>query len=57
MDDWELITSTYPDINSLTSELPQWQNDLIDLRLDAIAANPTRLKPIEELFDPLNKAD
>ena len=57
MDDWDLIKSTYPDINNLTSELPQWQKDLIDLRLDAIAANPKRIKPIEELFDQLNKAD
>ena len=57
IEDWDLIKSTYPDINNLTSELPPWQKDLIDLRLEAIAANPTRLKPIEELFDQLNKAD
>ena len=28
MEDWNLIKSTYPGINDLSSELPQWQKDL-----------------------------
>lgn len=57
MEDWNLIKSTYPDIDNLSKELPQWQKDLIDARLDAIAGNPKRLKPIEDLFYELNKED
>ena len=38
------------DEDNLETELPQWQKDIIDERLDAIAKNPQRLKPIEFLF-------
>ena len=48
--EWTLIKSIYPDINNIETELPQWQKDIIDERLDAIAKNPQRLKPIESLF-------
>ena len=48
--EWALIKSIYPDINNIETELPQWQKDIIDERLDAIAKNPQRLKPIESLF-------
>jgi hypothetical protein len=37
--------------------LPEWQIQLIDERLEAIAQNPDRLKPIEELFSELDKED
>ncbi len=55
MEEWNLIESTYPDINNLSKELPQWQKDIIDTRLDAIAKDPQRLKPIENLFEATNK--
>ncbi len=55
MEEWNLIESTYPDINNLSKELPQWQKDIIDTRLDAIAKDPQRLKPIENLFEAMNK--
>lgn len=55
MEDWNLIESTYPDINNLSKEIPQWQKDIIDTRLDAIAKDPQRLKPIEKLFEVMHK--
>jgi hypothetical protein len=55
MEDWNLIESTYPDINNLSIELPEWQKEIIDVRLAAIAKNPERLKPIEKLFEIMNK--
>ncbi len=55
MEDWNLIESTYPDINNLSKKLPQWQKDIIDTRLDAIAKDPQRLKPIENLFEAMSK--
>ena len=57
MDDWNLIKSAYPGIHDLSSELPQWQKDLIDTRLAAIHSNPERIKPIDGLFNALNKED
>jgi hypothetical protein len=55
MEDWTLIKNNYPDIEDLEQDLPQWQKDLIDNRLDAIAKNPERLKPIEGLFEELKR--
>jgi hypothetical protein len=55
MEDWNLIKNNYPDIENLEQDLPQWEKDLIDSRLEAIAKNPERLKPIESLFEELKR--
>lgn len=55
MEDWTLIKNNYPDIETLEQELPQWEKKLIDSRLEAIAKNPERLKPIESLFEELKR--
>ncbi|MCF2447569.1 addiction module component CHP02574 family protein [Dyadobacter sp. CY345] len=55
IDDWTLIKSVYPDIETLNQELPKWQKEIIDLRLDKIEKNPGSLKPIEDLFKELDK--
>ena len=55
MDDWTLIKSNYPDIENLDNKVPQWEKDLIDDRLDAISNNPELLKPMQELFDELQR--
>lgn len=55
MEDWTLIKNSYPDIENLEKELPQWEKDLIDRRLETIAKNPERLKPIESLLEELKR--
>jgi hypothetical protein len=55
IEDWTLIKNNYPDIESVGNDLPQWEKDLIDNRLNIIKANPTRLRPINELFEELNR--
>lgn len=55
MEDWELIKANYPDIENLEHNLPQWEKDLIDDRLDTIAKNPERLKPGNELLKELKR--
>ncbi len=55
IEDWTLIKNNYPDIETLEQELPQWEKDLIDSRLDAIAKNPERLQSIESLFAELKR--
>jgi hypothetical protein len=55
IEDWTLIKNNYPDIETLEQELPQWEKDLIDSRLDDIAKNPERLHPIESLFAELKR--
>ncbi len=55
IEDWTLIKNNYPDIENLEQDLPQWEKDLIDSRLEAIAKNPERLKPIEGLLKELKR--
>ncbi len=55
MEDWTLIKNNYPDIENIDQNLPQWEKELIDARLTAIAQDPTQLKPIEELIQELNR--
>lgn len=53
MEDWTLIKNQYPDIENAPDEMEQWEKDLIDTRLDAIAKNPKRLKPGKNLMAAL----
>ena len=55
MEDWTLIKNNYPDIETVGQDLPQWEKDLIENRLNGIQANPKRLRPINELFEELNR--
>lgn len=50
--DWNRIKSQYPDIEN-AYELPDWEKKIIDERLDAIAQNSDRLKPLNELLKEL----
>lgn len=55
MEDWTLIKNQYPDIEDIDSDLPQWEKDLIETRLDAIAKNPERLKSGKDLLQELKR--
>ena len=48
IEDWKLIKEIYPNIEMIDQEVSQYEKDLIDSRLDAIAKNPKRLRPISE---------
>jgi len=53
MKDWENVKAQYPDIDGFDSEIPQWERDFIDKRLETVKRNPERLLPIETLFQDL----
>lgn len=55
MKDWEVIKSQYPDIEEISNDIPEWQKEILTKRLEAIAKNPERIKPIQGLFDALDK--
>ena len=57
IDEWKRIKSKYPDVDDLDNQLPEWQKELIDTRLQLIAEYPERLKPVEELFNELDKEE
>jgi hypothetical protein len=53
--DWSLIKQQYPDIEEISNDIPKWQKELLTQRLEIIANNPESVKPIQGLFDALNK--
>ena len=53
--DWKKIKDKYPDVDDLDGDLPQWQKDMIDKRMKAIADDPDSVMGIEGLFDELDK--
>ena len=53
IEEWNKITEKFSDIE----ELPLWQKDIVDQRQQSIAQNPATLRPIEELFEELDKDD
>jgi hypothetical protein len=53
--EWSLNKQQYPDIEEISSDIPDWQKELLTSRLEAITKNPERVKPIQGLFDALNK--
>ena len=57
IEEWNGIKNKYPGIDAIEGELPQWQKDIIDLNLKEIADNPQCLRPIQELFDELDREE
>ncbi|MCD6012080.1 MAG: putative addiction module component family protein [Flavipsychrobacter sp.] len=55
IEDWKKIKNKYPDVDDIDGELPQWQKDLIDKRLNAISQDPNSIQDIQGLFDELDK--
>jgi formylmethanofuran dehydrogenase subunit D len=53
MQSWNNLVVQYPDIETLDTDLPQWEKDFIDKRLDMTQHYPERLKPVEMLFKTL----
>jgi len=51
MQSWNNIVFQYPEIENLETEIPQWEKDFIDSRLEMAQNNPNNLKPIENLLD------
>ncbi len=55
IEDWTLIKNQYPDIENADVDLPQWEKNVIDARLDAITKNPKRLKQGKTLLQELKR--
>ena len=53
--EWERIKSIYPEVDRLASPLPLWQKKMLDNRLETIENDPSRLRPISELMEELDK--
>jgi hypothetical protein len=55
IEDWTMIKNQYPDIEETEEDLPQWEKELINERLDSIAQNPEKLKSGEDLLLVLSR--
>ena len=55
IEEWEMLRSKYPDLNAVDTDLPDWQKELIDTRLNAIKENPDRILPIDSLIEELDR--
>lgn len=53
IDEWENIKKNYPNIEKVNNDIPQWQKDILDVRL-ADLNNPDKFESIEELFKVLD---
>ena len=42
-------------MKNLDKDIPQWEKDSIDIKLDAIAKNPESLKPINGFPEELKR--
>lgn len=51
--DWHSITETFTGIE----ELPQWQKELIDHRLEGVKNHPDQLIPLDDFLTELSQDD
>ena len=52
--DWEMLRRKYPEIEAPAQGLPDWQKELIDLRLKAIEENSGCILPADSLLAELD---
>lgn len=50
IDEWNKITEKHSDIE----DLPQWQKNIIDRRLELDKNHPERVAPVEQFFEQLD---
>ncbi|MEO8886737.1 MAG: addiction module protein [Mucilaginibacter sp.] len=54
IEEWDVLKSKFPGLTTVDSDLPNWQKELIDTRLNAIKENPSRVLPIDSLIAELD---
>jgi hypothetical protein len=55
IEEWDLLKSKYPELDPPDANLPDWQKELIESRLNAISKNPERILPIDSLMAELDR--
>ena len=53
IEEWNKITEKYSDLE----ELPAWQKNIIDQRLELYEKHPERIIPVEQFFEQMDKDD
>ena len=52
--EWNTIRSRHPDIDALESEIPQWQKEIVDQRLQFMNNFPGNATSLEDFTSELN---
>ncbi len=55
IEEWEQLKRKYPDLEAPVYTLTDWQEQLIDTRLQAISENPDSILPIGGLIAELDR--
>ena len=55
IEDWENLKKHYPNLENINDELPQWQKDILDARLDDYYKNPTDVMDFDKMIDAIEK--
>ena len=50
IEEWIIMKENYPDLERIPREIPKWQADDLDKRLQEIEDNPGEQLQIEQLF-------
>jgi hypothetical protein len=56
IDEWEQLKRKYPDLETPGYSLPDWQKELVDIRLQSVNENPDRILPINSLLEELDSS-
>lgn len=57
MKDWAVLKALYPDIESATNDVPLWEQELIENRLQSMEASADELKDGQQLLKMLKASD
>lgn len=55
LQDYSVVEKIKAIMSTANDDIPQWQKDILDKRLNDCKKNPDKFKPIEELFDALDR--
>lgn len=53
IEEWNKITEKYSDVE----DLPPWQKNIVDQRLELYKKHPERIIPVEQFFEQMDKVE
>ena len=57
IEDWQLLRKKHPDVDELEGDLPQWQKDIIDERMQLLKDHPEQVTTLEDFLKELDNDD
>jgi hypothetical protein len=54
IEDWEQLRKKHPDVDELEGDIPQWQKDIIDQRMQLLKDHPEQVTTLEDFLMELD---